>query len=91
MSEKNERPPQDFDAFADDGAVLGVGNMDIDNAVDRVTLTGDVVLTKDRQGLQLARQLQAVLDSVVRTLEAENSLPEKVEVESARTVRNPFS
>jgi hypothetical protein len=55
-----------------------------------ISLTGDLVLTRDQAGLALARELQALLKQVVQALEAEEKLPETVEVKSARVVRNPF-
>ena len=56
----------------------------------RVTLHGDVELTKDKAGPVRARVLKAVVDAVVKALEAEKHLPDAVQVERARTVKNPF-
>lgn len=81
----------DFKPFGDESTVLGIGNLDIENQTDRVTLHGDVVLTRDKQGLALAKQLKTVVDAVVKTLEADKHLPEAVEVKAARTVKNPFA
>ena len=81
----------DFKPFGDESTVLGIGNLDIENQVDRVTLHGDVVLTRDRQGLALAKQLKAALDAVVKTLEADKRLPDAVEVKPAKTVKNPLA
>lgn len=54
-------------------------------------LTGDVVLTRDKAGLALARQLQGLVDDVVKALEADKQLPDAVELKAARTVKNPFA
>jgi hypothetical protein len=59
--------------------------------VDRVTLTGDVVLTKDKAGLALAKKLQALVGGVVKELEVDKELPDVVEVKEARTGRNTFA
>lgn len=59
--------------------------------MDRVTLTGDVVLTKDKAGLALAKELQALVDDVVKALEADKELPDVVEVKEARALKNPFA
>ena len=80
----------DFKPYADESTVLGIGNLDIENQVDRVTLHGDVVLTRDRQGLALAKQLKTALDAIVKTLEADGQLPDAVQVKAAKTVKNPF-
>ena len=76
--------------YASESAVMRIGALEIENRVDRVTLTGDVVLTRDQAGLALARELQALLGQVVQALEAEEKLPEAVKVKSARVVKNPF-
>ena len=58
--------------------------------VDRVTLHGDVELTKDKAGLLRARALKAIVDAVVKTLETEKHLPASVQVVRTKTVKNPF-
>ena len=87
---QGERVMEDFRPYANEGDVLTVGNLSIENRVDRVTLMGDVELTRDRKGLALARHLKAVLDATVKALEADKALPEEVPVEKPRTVKNPF-
>jgi hypothetical protein len=39
--------------------VIRIGALEIENRVDRVTLMGDVELTRDREGLAKARELKA--------------------------------
>ena len=82
---------KDFKPYADESAVLTVGNLSVENRVDRLTVQGDVELTRDRRGLALARTLKAVIDAAVAALEAEEKdLPETVPVDKPRTVKNPF-
>ena len=71
--------------------MLRIGDLEIENRVDRVTLTGDVVLTMDKPGLALARELQVLFSEVVKTLEANKQLPETVELKPAKIVKNPFA
>ena len=82
---------EQFKPYANEADVLRVGEMEIENRVDRVTLTGDVVLARDNAGLALARELQAIVDGVVKALEADKQLPDVVKVKEARTVKNPFA
>jgi len=82
---------QDFKPYANEADVLRIGDLEIENRVDRVTLTGDVVLTKDQAGLALAKELQALIGRVVMALEAEKPLPETVELKVTGTVKNPFA
>ena len=79
-----------FKPYASESDVLRIGALEIENRVDRVTLAGDVVLTRDQAGLALARELQALLGRVVKALEADDKLPEAVEVKPAQGVKNPF-
>lgn len=79
-----------FKPYANESDVLRIGNLEIENRIDRLSLTGDVVLTRDQAGLALARELQALLAQVVSALEADKQLPEKVQLKPAREVKNPF-
>ena len=80
-----------FKPYDNEADVLRIGDLEIENRVDRVTITGDVVLTKDKAGLALAKELQSLIDSVVTALEAEKKLPDAVELKAAKTVKNPFA
>jgi hypothetical protein len=79
-----------FKPYASESDVIRIGALEIENRTDRISLTGDLVLTRDQAGLALARELQALLKQVVQALQAEDKLPQTVEVKSARVVRNPF-
>lgn len=91
MTAPHAEPANAFEPYANERDVLRIGHLEIENRIDRVSLTGDVVLTRDRAGLVLAKDLQALLAKVVQALEADKALPEAVEVLAARTVKNPFA
>ena len=80
----------DFKPYANESDVIRIGALEIENRIDRVSLTGDVVLTRDKAGLALARELHTLLSQVVKTLEAEKKLPDAVEILAAKVVKNPF-
>lgn len=82
---------QAFKAYANEADVLRIGNLEIENRLDRVALTGDLVLTRDKAGLMLAKELQALIGRVVNSLEDQKQLPETVELKAAETVKNPFA
>ncbi|MBK5207802.1 MAG: hypothetical protein JJD98_21190 [Polaromonas sp.] len=82
---------QDFEPYANEADVLRIGDLEIENRVDRVSLTGDVVLTKDKAGLTLAKELQSLIGRIVSALEAEKKLPATVELKAVETVKNPFA
>ena len=81
---------QAFEPYANESDVLRIGELEIENRLDRVSLTGDVVLTKDKTGLAQAKELQSLIGRVVKVLEAQKQLPETVELKAAETVKNPF-
>jgi hypothetical protein len=78
--------------YADDATSLSIDGLTLENGRDRVAVYGNLDLTRDKQGLQHARDLKAVLDEVVRILEADKSLPNQVPPsEKAPQVKNPFA
>lgn len=82
---------QAFEPYANEADVLHIGDLEIENRLDRVALTGDVVLTKDKAGLMLAKELQTLIGRIVNALESEKQLPEIVELKMSETVKNPFA
>jgi len=82
---------EQFKPYANEADVIRIGDLEIENRVDRVTLTGNIVLSRDKAGLALAKELQALVEGVVKALEADKALPEAVEVRQAQSVKNPFA
>jgi hypothetical protein len=71
-----------FAPFANEADVLEVGRLMLENRLDRVTISGDVDLTADRQGLEAARLLHQLLGQ---------DLPERLPPPDVQTVKNPFA
>jgi len=82
---------QRFVPFANEADVLEVGRLMFENRLDRVTISGDVDLTADRQGLAAARLLHDLLGQVVASLEARKDLPERLPPPDVQSVKNPFA
>jgi hypothetical protein len=78
-----------FIPYANESDVVEFGNLMIENRVDRITLSVDIDLTRDMQGLQQARQLQRMLNDVVAVLESQ-TLPERLLPPDIDIVANPF-
>ncbi len=78
-----------FSPYANEADVLHVGGLCIENRVDRISLHGDVDLTRDKAGLAQAKVLQTLLADVVKRLEAE-VLPDNLPPPKVGTVPNPF-
>lgn len=81
---------ESFKPFANEADVLEIGNLMLENRLDRITISGDVDLTADKAGLALARRLHAQLGEVVATLEA-RELPDRLPPPDVKTVDNPFA
>ena len=70
---------------------LQVGGLTVENGTLRIALYGNLEITRDKAGLSLARQMKALLDQVVASLET-GSLPDRVlPPVKPTTVKNPFS
>ena len=78
-----------FVPYANESDVLNIGQLSIENRLDRITLSGDVDLTADQAGLADARALHQLLGEVVARLEAQK-LPASLPPPATQTVANPF-
>jgi hypothetical protein len=78
-----------FVPYANEADVLHLGNLTVENRLDRITLSGDADLTADQHGLALARQLHELLGQVVAALEGQ-ALPVQLPPPDVKTVSNPF-
>jgi hypothetical protein len=79
-----------FVPFANEADVLHVGNLTIENRIDRITLSGDVDLTLDKAGLAKAKQLHQLLGDVIANMEAMGP-PDSLPPPDVKTVDNPFN
>ena len=76
--------------FANEEDVIHIGELDIENRLDRISIHGSVDITKDQQGLEYAFALKRQIDTIVDYLKRKD-LPEKISVENvANAVENPF-
>lgn len=78
-----------FVPYANEADVVEIGNLMLENRLDRITISGDVDLTMDAAGLAHARRLHEILGAVVARLEAQ-PLPDRLPPPEVKTVENPF-
>lgn len=76
--------------FKNEEESIAIGELTIENRLDRIELYGSLQITKDKAGLQLAQELKQVLDAAVEALRAEKDLPDQVAVVPPDKVKNPF-
>ncbi|OQX09454.1 MAG: hypothetical protein BWK73_22855 [Thiothrix lacustris] len=82
-----------MDFFKNESEALTIGELSIENRLDRVSLYGSIDLTHDAEGLALALRLKGILDGVVSVLEGDKAagvLPDKITVAATDDVENPF-
>lgn len=79
-----------FTPFANEADVAGIGELTLENRVDRITISGDVDLTADVPGLARARRLHALLGEIVAALES-RELPDELPPPEVKTIDNPFA
>ena len=75
--------------FQNEEEALAIGELTIENRLDRIELYGSLAITKDKAGLRLATELKTLIDAAVEALQKE-TLPEHVAVKPAERVDNPF-
>lgn len=75
--------------FANESDCLQIGGITIENRVDRVSIFGNIDITRDKKGLAVARELKTILDLTLTELESAE-LPDKVTLKPVKTVKNPF-
>jgi hypothetical protein len=78
-----------FTPYANESDVVEIGNLMLENRVDRITISGDIDLTLDQLGLAQARQLHRLLADVIDVLESQ-ALPERLPPPVIKSVANPF-
>lgn len=81
---------KNFKPYANESVALAIGEMNVENREDRVSVYGNMDLTRDKAGLEKALALKAVLDAVVESLSGQ-SLRDAVAVKPIGTTKNPFS
>lgn len=76
--------------FENESQALQIGDLKIENRLDRVSFYGNLDITNDKDGFALALNLKAVLDVVVASLGSNHCLPEHIEVIPSDEVSNPL-
>lgn len=79
-----------FIPYANEEDSQSLGDLTIENRLDRVSLYGSIDLTRDQAGLEYSRQLRDLLTAVVASLEAASALPAHVATKPAEKISNPF-
>jgi len=79
----------DIDPFKNEIDTLQIGELNIENRIDRVSFYGSLDITRDKGGLTHARQLMSILEVVIEKLEKAD-LQDHVTINPTDNVKNPF-
>jgi len=75
--------------FENEAESLQIDELTIENRLDRISIYGNIDITRDKAGLERARQLQRLLNDALKVLEGEE-LPDAIVTKPSSQVPNPF-
>jgi hypothetical protein len=75
--------------FQNETDCIHIGELTVENRVDRISIYGSIDLTLDKAGLESALLLKKVIDLALAEMEKAD-LPDSISLEKAETVKNPF-
>jgi hypothetical protein len=76
--------------FKNESDTLQIGDLTIENRLDRLSIFGCIDITLDKEGLTSARELKTLLDLTIAEME-QTDLPDRIAIAAPETVRNPFA
>jgi hypothetical protein len=80
----------DIKPFQNESDCVQIGDLTIENRIDRVSIFGSIDITLDKEGLGVAKELKALIDSTLAAME-KLDLPDKITVAPVEIVENPFA
>lgn len=80
---------KDFEPFQNESDCVQIGELTIENRVDRVSIFGSIDITLDKVGLAVARELKGIIDSTLAEME-KIDLPDKIAIAPVEIIDNPF-
>ncbi len=79
-----------FKPFENDTESHSIHDLTLENQLDCINVYGNLQISKDQQGLQSAKALQAYLNEIVAQLEKQTDLPEHIVRQAEGEIENPF-
>jgi len=79
-----------FKPFENGTESSAIYDLTLENQLDCVNIYRNLQTTKDQQGLQAAKKLQAFMNDLVQALEQAQPLPEQIERQPEHEIENPF-
>lgn len=79
-----------FMAYENETDSFNIGNMTLENRLDRIAIYGSLDVTKDKEGLEKALKLKRIIDASIEALKRDKNLPDHIKIIPVDTVDNPF-
>lgn len=79
-----------FMAYENETDSFNIGDMTLENRLDRISIYGSLDITKDKEGLEKALKFKRIIDASIDALKKDKNLPEQIELTSIDNVDNPF-
>ena len=76
--------------FANEADALAIGGLSIENRLDRISIYGNLDITRDRQGLAQAERLKSLFDDIVAAMKGVH-LPAVISIKPPEQISNPFA
>ncbi len=76
--------------FANETDSLSIGDLTVENREDRITIYGNIDITRDKEGLGNAETLQTLFNDIIASMK-KGDLPDKISIKPADNVANPFA
>ena len=76
--------------FANETDSLSIGELTVENREDRITIYGNIDITRDKEGLGNAETLQTLFNDIIASMK-KGDLPDKISIKPADNVANPFA
>jgi hypothetical protein len=76
--------------FGNESDTLQIGDLNVENRLDRLSIFGSLDITLDKEGLAAARELKALVDRAIAEME-KTDLPDRIAISAPETVKNPFA
>jgi hypothetical protein len=80
-----------FMAFQNETDSFQIGEMSIENRLDRISIYGNLEITKDKKGLSAALVLKRIVDASIEEMKRDKNLPEQISETQQESVPNPFA
>lgn len=79
-----------FKPFEKGDESSSIYDLTLENQLDRINIYGNLQITKDQQGLKTAETLQVFINDIVKALQSDANLPERIQQQNIKEIENPF-